>query len=267
MTAPLSPRLSERNKSGHVGAFGLPLRTTLPTDGADAQSPREKGEAVDSGPISAFGLPLRTKLPENTALRLTAGMTHFELNTSLRVEMGEAMSSHLEILKEMSELNAELEAAIVSSSAVLEKTDPDLCNQLSGLLSHQQNLKRYQMQIIDELFASFVQPYHLLLDPASGTEFDRLEHLQKTKDPSELLAILELLASTQEQDTVHALTSFISLYATTFESSQKSLDGFSKLLSILHQNDAPKQSQVFCAECAAPKLDDGAFCGDCGSPM
>ena len=294
LTAPLSPRPEDRHlraiassptakSSTSVGAFGLPIRTALPVE-PDFSSPREKplpeSSLPDTGPMSAFGLPLRTRLPENTSVRLSAGLNHFDINTTFRVEMGEAFSSHLEILKEMSDMNAELEAAISTSTATLSQSDPDLSNQLSGLLSHQQNLKRYQIQIIDELYTTFVQPYHLLLDPASSTDFARLEYLQKNKDATELLAILELLAANQDHDTITALSSFVAVFSTTFNSAQKSLEGFSKLLSLLTASGSsssnadgsessstssnPPSGRVVCHECGVPRVDDGPFCGGCG---
>ena len=310
----MSPRApvataSSAGKSPVTGAFGLPIRTTLPeTDGLSAPllSPRGERHAVvslanasktlpaqssaagggqpladSSGPMSAFGLPLRTKLPENTPMRLTAALGHFDINTSFRVEVGEAISEHLEILKEMSDLNAELEASIAGATGALQGTDPTLCTQLSGLLSHQQNLKRYQALMIDEFFANFVQPYHLLLDPASSNDFSRLEQLQKARDASELLATLEILAANQEQDTVTAMTSFVSLFSTTFTSAQKSLEGFSKLLSLFPNSDRDatsadasessssnsKFTPASCPECNKPRTDDGDFCGECGAKI
>lgn len=180
--------------------------------------------------LSAFGLPLRTTLPQNTALLLSAGLSHFNLSSAFRVEMAEAVCSHLEALKELSDLHIEMESCLSKCSETLKQTDPRLSLYLAGLSAHQENVKRYIAQIVDELYTAFVIPYRLLLDPATIPEFERLEQLHRAREAEELLATIDILCSNHEHDTVSSLTSFISLYSTAFQNSKKSLESVHKLV-------------------------------------
>lgn len=255
--APLSPRKNTSDRAfglGHkkegtetnLGAFGLPIRKQLrdsplsPRSAAmlssapgspelkDSLSPRHATLDSDSS-LSAFGLPLRTCSPTHTML-LNTGLAYFEAATQYRVQMGEAMSAHLEAIKQVVLLDLELEAAMSKHIETLKETDSTLGLYLTALLAHQENMRRYQAEIVDELYTTFIIPYRLLLDPISFAEFERMQQLQAANDPHELLAIVELLAANQESITTSALSSFASTYHSAFSNSRKSLQGVQKLV-------------------------------------